>query len=209
MVQYKPNFSEEMSPKQSRVNDDSAVVEEPSTKPKRVLTEAQRLAFLKGREKRMANIERKRQEKLEAEQATIEDETPAPTPKSIPVKPDVIIEEINVDKGEKKEDDEEKEDLTPPIPLPPSPPVVRRQANSDETAKRIADLVLERMELGLKVPTSTRTRGRPKKKIKTPLASSLAASSGSDSDSYSSSPPFPEKTSQVPYAPPQRVFNWM
>lgn len=36
-------------------------------KPKRQLTEAQRLAFLKGREKRMMNIEMRRQEKLEAE----------------------------------------------------------------------------------------------------------------------------------------------
>lgn len=35
-------------------------------KPKRQLTEAQRLAFLKGREKRMANLEVKRQEKEEA-----------------------------------------------------------------------------------------------------------------------------------------------
>lgn len=37
-------------------------------KPKKVLTEAQRLAFMKGREKRMANLEKRRQEKLEAQQ---------------------------------------------------------------------------------------------------------------------------------------------
>lgn len=36
-----------------------------SEKPKRQLTEAQRLAFLKGREKRLANIEKRRQEKIE------------------------------------------------------------------------------------------------------------------------------------------------
>lgn len=47
-------------------------------KPKRVLTEAQRLAFMKGREKRLANLERKRQEKLEAEGLT---EEPKPEPK--------------------------------------------------------------------------------------------------------------------------------
>jgi hypothetical protein len=35
----------------------------PESKPRRVLTEAQRLAFIKGREKRMANIEKKKQEK--------------------------------------------------------------------------------------------------------------------------------------------------
>lgn len=34
----------------------------PAEKPKRVLTEAQRLAFLKGREKRMLNIEMKKQQ---------------------------------------------------------------------------------------------------------------------------------------------------
>ena len=37
-----------------------------SIKPKRVLSEAQRLAFLKGRETRMANLEKKRLEKEEA-----------------------------------------------------------------------------------------------------------------------------------------------
>jgi len=40
-------------------------------KPKRVLTEAQRLAFLKGREKRMANIEKK---KLEQQEMFVEEE---------------------------------------------------------------------------------------------------------------------------------------
>lgn len=52
--------------------------EEPPPKKKRVLTEAQRLAFMKGREKRMMNLERKRQEKLEAiqeEEAVTEKET--------------------------------------------------------------------------------------------------------------------------------------
>lgn len=49
-----------------------------SEKPKRVLTEAQRLAFLKGREKRMANIERRRLEKEEAAQM---ENQPVSTPK--------------------------------------------------------------------------------------------------------------------------------
>jgi hypothetical protein len=39
-------------------------------KPKKVLTEAQRLAFLKGREKRLANIEKRRLEKEEEKDAT-------------------------------------------------------------------------------------------------------------------------------------------
>lgn len=45
---------------------DRLMSNEPSIKPKRVLTEAQRLAFLKGRETRMANLEKKRLEKEEA-----------------------------------------------------------------------------------------------------------------------------------------------
>lgn len=49
-------------------------------KPKRVLTEAQRLAFLKGREKRMANIEKRRLEKEEAEAATETSKKPRKTP---------------------------------------------------------------------------------------------------------------------------------
>lgn len=52
-------------------------------KPKRVLTEAQRLAFMKGREKRLANIERKRQEKLEAQQAEAEYEKPIIAEKAV------------------------------------------------------------------------------------------------------------------------------
>lgn len=55
--------------------DDSAT----SQKPKRVLTEAQRLAFLKGREKRMANIEKNRLAKLEFMEATKTDPDPPMT----------------------------------------------------------------------------------------------------------------------------------
>lgn len=49
-----------------------------AARPKKVLTEAQRLAFLKGREKRMANIEKKRLEKEEAKQ--VEEAPPAVEP---------------------------------------------------------------------------------------------------------------------------------
>lgn len=52
--------------------------EEPVEAPpkKRQLTEAQRLAFLKGREKRMLNIQKKREEKEEAERLKKEEEQP-------------------------------------------------------------------------------------------------------------------------------------
>jgi hypothetical protein len=49
-------------------------------KPKRVLTEAQRLAFLKGREKRMANIEKRRLEKEEQKQVEAEPIPELPIP---------------------------------------------------------------------------------------------------------------------------------
>lgn len=59
-------------------------------KPKKVLTEAQRLAFLKGREKRMANIEKKRLEKEEQlpdppmPEVKRHEPTPAPAPAPTP-----------------------------------------------------------------------------------------------------------------------------
>lgn len=59
------------------------------TAPKRILTEAQRLAFLKGREKRLNNLEMKRQAKLEEMDAVKTQETepdvdPEPEPKTEP-----------------------------------------------------------------------------------------------------------------------------
>ena len=56
---------------------------------KRVLTEAQRLAFLKGREKRLANLEMKRQAKLDEldnlkTQDTLPDDSPEPEPEPEP-----------------------------------------------------------------------------------------------------------------------------
>lgn len=50
-------------------------------KPKKVLTEAQRLAFLKGREKRMANLEKKKLADLEIASASV-----SPSPKKTTVK---------------------------------------------------------------------------------------------------------------------------
>jgi hypothetical protein len=73
-------------------------VNEVSAKPKRVLTEAQRLAFMKGREKRLANLEKKRQEKLEAEGVTepmvAEPKETAPLP---PPSPPVLRRQVASD----------------------------------------------------------------------------------------------------------------
>ena len=60
-----------------------AAPEATQTQSKRVLTEVQRLAFMKGREKRLANIERRKQEKMEEEQQapkTPEEEIPEHIP---------------------------------------------------------------------------------------------------------------------------------
>lgn len=62
-------------------------------KPKRQLTEAQRLAFLKAREKRLANIEKKKQDELENVESKDED-------KSIPT--ETIIEEVSPDIPQKE-----------------------------------------------------------------------------------------------------------
>jgi len=65
---------------ESKVETPSVVISAKTGKPKRVLTEAQRLAFMKGREKRMANLEKRRQEKLEAQQFDSAKETVPPPP---------------------------------------------------------------------------------------------------------------------------------
>jgi hypothetical protein len=100
-------------------------------KPKRVLTEAQRLAFLKGREKRLANIERKRQEQMELDHPPVEEipeetveppvvETPvvAPTPKR-EWEPDELahaVADLVIERMKKSKPP------TPPPPKPATPP---------------------------------------------------------------------------------------
>jgi len=63
---------------------DSAIT---PVKPKKVLTEAQRLAFLKGREKRMANIEKKRLEKEEVKEMEMPPPLPVTAPEPEPAAP--------------------------------------------------------------------------------------------------------------------------
>lgn len=109
----------------SNVNLDTVSIEPPVT-TKRYLTEAQKLAFLKGREKRMANIERRKQEKLEAETASKEDneereEKPTPV--------------VNI-KTEKVE------------VVPDVEPIMETETvdDSDIQAKKIADMIFERLK---------------------------------------------------------------
>jgi len=120
------------------------------SKPKRVLTEAQRLAFLKGREKRMANIEKKRLEKLESssishpeipptlqvpdvlEPSTVIPEIPTPpppTPSAIPAPtPSPAPAVIPI--------------LPPTPPAPPVTPFI----DEGKLANDVADLVLRKMQ---------------------------------------------------------------
>lgn len=106
-------------------------------KPKRVLTEAQRLAFLKGREKRLANIERKRQEQMELDLPP-EEETPmveeppvvetpvveAPTPKRH-WEPDELahaVADIVIERMKKS-----KPPTPPPKPATPPPRIPKQE----------------------------------------------------------------------------------
>jgi len=89
-----------------------------AAKPKKVLTEAQRLAFLKGREKRMANIEKKRLEKEEAKQV---EEAPAPAPEPPPEIPTLKRAEPRATS-------------TPP---PPPPPSIDENKIADTVAERV------------------------------------------------------------------------
>jgi hypothetical protein len=67
-----------MDEEEVNVKQEEVPVTEAPPKKKRILTEAQRLAFMKGREKRMMNLERKRQEKLEQEE--VKTDPPIPDP---------------------------------------------------------------------------------------------------------------------------------
>lgn len=69
-------------------------------KPKRELTEAQKLAFLKGREKRLANIEKKRLEKEEAAANTVAEPEPEVIPKVVTPPPKIATPEIKPEPAE-------------------------------------------------------------------------------------------------------------
>lgn len=84
------------------------IPKEPEQKPKkRVLTEAQRLAFLKGREKRMLSIQKKKEEKQEAERLAKEEEEKEIKPASTEPLPEVK-QPLLKPKEEVHDDDDEK-----------------------------------------------------------------------------------------------------
>jgi hypothetical protein len=142
-------------------------------KPKRVLTEAQRLAFLKGREKRMANIEKKRLEKLEADQMELPAAPPKPAPKPRASKKHIVAVQADPDISNEPNPEPEKKPEPEPVTetkeeIPPEKPVLTRQTNDhtviqideDKIASRVAEEVLRKIEQSKK-PRKPRTPRPP------------------------------------------------
>jgi hypothetical protein len=116
-------------------------MEDISGKPKRVLSEAQRLAFLKGREKRMANLEKKRLEKEEAKMASedfeLPDAPPPPKPKLTRKprvkKPEIVPDLPDPDTDTKIEPEPEPE----PEPKVDPEPTKSTEIDTDAFAEKI------------------------------------------------------------------------
>lgn len=178
-------------------------------KPKKVLTEAQRLAFLKGREKRLANIEKRRQEKVEIEVSDVSSE---PTES---VKP-------QAKRGRKKKEVQSVEAVKPP----PSPPEPEEQDENTENdtgsvmapmmdesfSEKIADYVYQRIK----------TLKEEEAKMSAELMSKMSPEKPQKKTkrAYTKKPKPEPKPEPVPepepqpqsrhYAPvPQRPFHWM
>ena len=134
-------------------------------KPKKVLTEAQRLAFLKGREKRLANIEKRRLEKEEEKEVTstsapppailVPNDPPPPVPKPKPV-PKPAAVEIPQDLVSDPDPD------PTPTPKPVAVPVI----DEDRIASKVAEIFYSRMEAAKPV----RKPRERKPKAETPMS---------------------------------------
>ena len=178
------------------------------TKPKRVLTEAQRLAFLKGREKRMANIMKKREEKLEAEQMEFVEE---PVPARIDPEPEAKsdpdpVEEIQ-DPPKKKRRVATK--IATPTPVPISPPTKIPDEPDMSSLPPIMtvedrDMILNKFEeVTAKILAMHNGKSSNKENV-SPRASSLPPSPPVVKRRKVSAPP-PLKR---PISSLQNVFNW-
>jgi hypothetical protein len=161
-------------------------------KPKRVLTEAQRLAFMKGREKRLSNIARRKEEQQEVQE--MEEVPPTPHKNIIPPKPRVVrAKPIDTP----VDDDDGLGDN-----IPDMPPLKRETKTDDDphhhTAKKIADMVMEQMrarDAELMPPPKKRVPRAPRKPVV--------------ARRYESPPDSPSSGSSGGYDIPQRTFNWM
>lgn len=137
-------------------------------KPKRQLTEAQRLAFMKGREKRLANLAKRREEKLEAEREN---------------------SNMNVD---------------PVVPQTSSPQEV---ASDGDLAKRVADMVMERMSTVHSAPPEPKPKRKYTRRVKVPEAIAPPVVKRSSASEYASDDDAEEFKLFAPV--PQKTYNWM
>lgn len=198
-------------------NDHESPLDVENSKPKRVLTEVQRLAFLKGREKRMANIEKKRQEKIEQSEEIVAAAEPKPkavrrrTVKSkkettmetpIPVKP---VEPPITPADDFESDNESVENYE----ALPEMPVLRRQTNKDQ-AEKIAEIILERIRKEEQEKASIQPPPAVKKSRKSSSVPRVAKKTRTVTRSRSQSEPVrPGEDDPYPMRIPERSFNWM
>jgi len=187
--------------------DTNAATTTETEKPKRVLTEAQRLAFLKGREKRMANIEKKRQEQLEQTQTPVttnesdhHSDTEESSSGESTAKED--IEQIPIPKLKRQTN---KMEETTPEPTPAIKDVQEKPnlvTDYDIIARKCADYLFDRMSLEIpddSIPSIEQPpqKSKPKPKQKRSV---------DDNDR-------PQRKTRQESAPvvesiPQRVFSW-
>lgn len=163
-------------------------------KPKKILTEAQRLAFLKGREKRMANLEMKRQAQQEQQLAEESPITDSPDEDYEPIQEELVPEPPVLKRQTNHIEQtplpsEPVLDATKPIETDnpsTSPSLV---VDDDAMARKIADYVFDRLQL--EVPEPMPAPVSPKKKKRVSIA------------------PKPTPSTQTPsVAIPQRTFAW-
>jgi hypothetical protein len=139
------------------------------------LTEAQRLAFLKGREKRMANIEKKKMEKAELEAMSgepLQDE-PAPEKPKLVRKPRKTKIPVDV----KIDMDMVKKEETAPVPDPDPEPMKEEEPfkepsvsanlptfyDEDSIANKVVDMLLKK-GVGIHPPQAVeQVKIKPKK----------------------------------------------
>lgn len=120
-------------------------------KPKRVLTEAQRLAFLKGREKRMANIEKK---KLEQQEMFVE-------PKSEPEQKPEPEKKARKPRAPKPKPEQKPE--TPPSPEPEAkaPPSPKKPEPEPIKEDEIVDRIYHQVMKKIKIPKMPKVERQP------------------------------------------------
>lgn len=195
-----------------QLNDEVGPPDLPAPRPKRVLTEAQRLAFMKGRQKMEMNRALKKQ-KLELmkedvpEPAALRRSRAAPKPKATTEAPPTIAPPKPVLSRTKAISnappvDDGLGDAVPDILDIPEP---KYQHDPDETAKKIAQMVLEQMKAAtVEVPEGPAKKPRVRK----PPNKATRPASVPRTREIASPSPSPEMYPGNDVIT-QRSFNWM